>query len=81
MQSVSFRIWTRITVSVSYDDNHYTKGTSLLSLMVIRREIANLLDCGLEQKTLQIFSHYYYSSNEIRFEDKSILWEVKYFNC
>ena len=27
MQSVSSRIWTRITVSISYDDNHYTMGT------------------------------------------------------
>ena len=30
MQSISFRIWTRVTVSISYDDNHYTTGTSLL---------------------------------------------------
>ena len=28
MQSVSTRIWTRVTVSISYDDNHYTTGTS-----------------------------------------------------
>ena len=28
MQSASFRIWTRVTMSISYDDNHYTKGTS-----------------------------------------------------
>ena len=28
MQLVSARIWTRVTVSISYDDNHYTKGTS-----------------------------------------------------
>ena len=24
MQSVSFRIWTRVAVFISYDDNHYT---------------------------------------------------------
>ena len=24
MQSVASRIWTRVTVSISYDDNHYT---------------------------------------------------------
>ena len=24
MQSVSSRIWTRVAVSSSYDDNHYT---------------------------------------------------------
>ena len=29
MQQISFRIWTRVTVSISYDDNHYTTGTSL----------------------------------------------------
>ena len=29
MQSVSSGIWTRVTVSISYDDNHNTTGTSL----------------------------------------------------
>ena len=29
MQSVSSKIWTRVAVSISYDDNHYTTGTSL----------------------------------------------------
>ena len=29
MQSVSSRIWTRVAVSISYYDNHYTTGTSL----------------------------------------------------
>ena len=28
MQSVSSRIWTRVAVSISYDDNHYTTSTS-----------------------------------------------------
>ena len=27
MQLVSSRIWTRVVVSISYDDNHYTTGT------------------------------------------------------
>ena len=27
MQLVSARIWTRVAVSISYDDNHYTMGT------------------------------------------------------
>ena len=27
MQSVSSRIWTRVAVNISYDDNHYTTGT------------------------------------------------------
>ena len=29
MQSISSRIWTRVAVLISYDDNHYTTGTSL----------------------------------------------------
>ena len=33
MQSVSSRIWTRVAVSISYNDNHYTTGTSTHSLM------------------------------------------------
>ena len=28
MQSVSSRIWTGVAVSISYDDNHYTTGTT-----------------------------------------------------
>ena len=28
MQSVLSRIWTRVAVSISYNDNHYTMGTS-----------------------------------------------------
>ena len=28
MQSVSSRIWTRVTVSISYDANYYTTGIS-----------------------------------------------------
>ena len=28
MQSASSRIWTRVAVSISYDDNHHTPGTS-----------------------------------------------------
>ena len=31
MQSVSSRIWTRVAVSISYDDNDYTTGTSKLA--------------------------------------------------
>ena len=30
MQSVSSRIWTRVAVSISYDDNDYTTGTSTM---------------------------------------------------
>ena len=33
MQSVSARIWTRVAVSISYDDNHYTTATSIKILI------------------------------------------------
>ena len=29
MQSLSSRIWTRVAVSISYDDNHFTTGNFL----------------------------------------------------
>ena len=32
MQSVSSRIWTRAAMSIFYDDNHYTTGTSIKHL-------------------------------------------------
>ena len=35
IQSASSRIWTRIAVSISYDDNHYTTGTSYCYTMDI----------------------------------------------
>ena len=34
MQSVSSRIWTRVAVSISYDDNHYTTGTSVIVIFI-----------------------------------------------
>ena len=44
MQSVSSRIWTRVAVSISYDDNHYTTGTSkrycdkyIISWVILKR--------------------------------------------
>ena len=35
MQSVSSKIWTRVAVSISYDDNDYTTGTSKSKQMII----------------------------------------------
>ena len=40
MQSLSSRIWTRVAVSISYKDNHYTTGTSYAELC-IAVDIAN----------------------------------------
>ena len=35
MQSVSSRIWTRVAVSISYEDNHYTTGTSIDFIIIV----------------------------------------------
>ena len=35
MQSVSSKIWTRVAVSISYDDNHDTTGTSTAFFIII----------------------------------------------
>ena len=43
MQSVLSRIWTRVTVSISYNDNHYTTGTSTLqwipNLKILQKDL------------------------------------------
>ena len=44
MQSVLSRIWTRVVVSISYDDIHYTTSTSSLAI-VSGKSIAILSTC------------------------------------
>ena len=41
MQSVSSRIWTRVTVFISYDDNNYTTGTSTLNKKIDEKQYGN----------------------------------------
>ena len=41
MQLAWSRIWTRVAVSISYDDNHYTTGTSNKGLIYIN------ISCGI----------------------------------
>ena len=54
MQSVRSRIWTRVAVSISYDDNHYTTGTSkIVSTTSIKsREYTNM------SQQLEIYTHF-----------------------
>ena len=35
MQSATSRIWTCVTVSISYDDNHYTMGSSYKNIKLL----------------------------------------------
>ena len=48
MQSVSSRIWTRVAVFISYDDNHYTMGTSKANTWLI---------VLVEQESARFISH------------------------
>ena len=71
MQSVSSRIWTHVIVSISYDDNHYTTGTStsmfhkkknkiILTLITTNTElgkpVATISHNILTSKTFEIWS-------------------------
>ena len=49
MQSVSSKIWTRVAVSISYDDNHYTTGTMIAQLE---------FELTYYNSTVQCFNHY-----------------------
>ena len=69
MQSVSSRICTRVAVSISYDDNHYTTGTSLNignDILCLNQTIQNDLLWGSIEKKLLIFF-----ANEIQISAKN----------
>ena len=51
MQSVLSRIWTRVIVSKSYDDNHYTTGTYLI-VIISASKICNFFFSCLNDKSL-----------------------------
>ena len=56
MQSVSSKIWTCVVVSISYDDNHYTTGTS-----------TNIQTCKINDLRVCLASvviHWYLSDNK-----------------
>ena len=43
MQSVTSRIWTRVAVSISYNDNDYTTGTSIYVEVDSQRQAENII--------------------------------------
>ena len=57
MQSVSSKIWTRVTVSISCDDNHYTMGTSIPVINLKLNDTYNL-DFWDEKFYLFILTYY-----------------------
>ena len=62
MKSVSSRIWTRIAVSIPYDDNHYTTGTSTQkalissSLLINKREERSSMTISMDWSHPRIVS-------------------------
>ena len=44
MQAVSSKIWTRVAVSISYDDNYYITGTSTTVYCFLKVLSAQLYD-------------------------------------
>ena len=57
MQSFSSRIWTRIAVSIYYDDNHYTTGTSIFTAHVFIPFMSFLLKI-LASRSFLVFWRY-----------------------
>ena len=57
MQSVPSRIWTRVVVSIFYDDNHYTTGTStgkyIIDYDYFKRKVIGILAASSWQ-TLEV---------------------------
>ena len=50
MLSVSSRIWTHVAVSISYDDNHYTTGTSTGVIVIMNEKRHQNLNLARELK-------------------------------
>ena len=46
MKSFSSKIWTRVAVSIFYDDNNYTTGTSLVVCVCQNRYVIGVVDVG-----------------------------------
>ena len=57
MQSFSSRIWTRVAVSISYDDNHYTTGTSLGVYACIIIIIMYIINIIISISCLKLFNY------------------------
>ena len=58
MQSVASRVWTRVAVSISNDDNHYTTGTSTKVDISLNKETEpNLVVRLLDMTRLNLADH------------------------
>ena len=83
MQSVSSRIWIRVVVSISYDDNHYTTGTycfyigsNKVSIFVIQSTLFRCLPRSI--KIVSYCYHIFIAHITIGKRGPVISWS---FNC
>ena len=53
MQSISYRIWTCVAVFISYDDNHYTTGTSPIDGLILMWHLPTELSSAQSQSQMQ----------------------------
>ena len=65
MQSVSSRIWTRVAVSISYDDNHYTTSTS------ISKETLFVSEKQLDYFHILNILHTFFKKSNVKYETHS----------
>ena len=57
MQSVPSRIWTRVAVFISYDDNNYTTGTSKENIIILSVTSNDFLHVRLEVAEQQMWNY------------------------
>ena len=63
MQSISFRIWTRVAVFISYDDNHYSTGIYIyIYLFIYIYIIGTVYLCGSNK----VFRSRYWIGSRVR---------------
>ena len=57
MRPVSSRIWTRVAVPISYDDNHYTTGTYFMASIKPELSRFDYAICSVLEKKTDAVSH------------------------
>ena len=72
MQLVSSRIWTRVTMPISYDDNHYTTATSLA--FILRSYLYFYIIISLE--VLFIYSVFFHYPSEYNLLLNRSFWTI-----
>ena len=72
MQPASTKIWTRVPVSISYSDNHYTTGTSMnwINLTAQKQMNSNSFKTYITDKLFPqksyIYNMYVYRGSDIK---------------